>query len=183
MGVNIQKVGNINNYKISKHAAERFKERVLEDTEKNVSLSQVKKWLMVALTKGYEVDNDDNRTRYRYADFLIVMDNNVLVTISHYNFNEFKYIQEELGRKDTERLKREVRELVYYRKRLMVKANNIDNKRIMSESANEQQKLKIEISKIQEEVSVIKKRIKALRCVANKYKIDQTDIFLEGDLI
>lgn len=183
MGINIKKVGHANNYKISAHAAERFKERVLEDTEKNVSLSQVKKWLMVALTKGYEVDKDDNRTRYRYADFLIVMDNNVLVTISHYNFNEFKYIQEELNRKDTERLKREVRELVYYRKRLMVEANNIDNKRIMSESANEQQKLKIEINKIQEEVSVIKKQIKALRCVANKYKIDQTDIFLEGDLI
>ena len=183
MGINIEKVGNSNNYKVSKHAIERLKERVLENTKKEINPLVVKEWLMVALTKGYQVDKREGLNRYRYANFLIVMDNNVLVTISYYNFNEFKYIQEELNRKDTERLKREVRELVYYRKGLMVKANEVDNKRIMSESASEQQKLQVEIKKIQEEVSVVKKRIKALKNVANKYGIDQTDIFLEGDLI
>ena len=183
MGVNIQKVGSINDYKITAHATERFKERVLENTESEINYSQVKKWLMVALTKGYKVDEDNNKVRYRYADFLIIMDNKTLVTISYYGFNDFKYIQEELNRKDTTRLKKEVRRLVYHRKRLMVKANKIDNKRIMSVSVEEQQKLKKEIVNIQEEASVIKKKIKALKCVANKYKIDKTDIFLESDLV
>ena len=43
MGVNIKKVGHINNYKISAHAVERFKERVLENTKKDVKNLEVKK--------------------------------------------------------------------------------------------------------------------------------------------
>lgn len=183
MGVNIQKVGDINNYKVSKHAIERFKERVLMNTKKEVKPLEVKEWLMVALTKGYKVDEEDNRNRYKYADFLVVMDNDVLVTISYYGFNDFKYIREELNRKDITRLKKEARELVYYRKKLMIKANEVDNKRIMSESASEQQKLKTEINKIQEEIFITKKKIKSLKNIANKYGIDKNEIFLETDLV
>ena len=182
MGINIEKVGNPSDYHITEHAKLRFKERVVEG--KKVYKHQVQEWLVIALSKGYEVDKQsDNKTRYRYGYYLIVMEGMRLITISYYNYNEFKYIQEELNREDTLRLKKEVRNRVAYRKHLLIKANEIDIERIKSESSSEQNMLWKEVVKFQEEASKVKKQIKALKDVANKYGIPLSEIIFEGDLV
>lgn len=182
MGINIEKVGNPSDYHITEHAKLRFKERVAEC--KKVDKHQVQEWLVIALSKGYEVDKQsDNKTRYRYGYYLIVMEGMRLITISYYNYNEFKYIQEELSREDTLRLKKEVRNRVAYRKHLLIRANETDIERIKSESSSEQNMLWKEVVKLQEEASKVKKQIKALKDVANKYGIPLSEIIFEGDLV
>ena len=182
MKINIDKVVNSKDYYITEHAKMRFKERVAKG--KKVYNFQVQEWLSIALSKGYEVDKQsDNKTRYRYGYYLIVMDGVKLVTISYYSYNEFKYIQEELNREDTARLKKEVRNRVAYRKHLLIKSNETDIKRIKSESRSEQDILWKEVLKLQEESSKVKKQIKALKDVANKYGIPLSEIIFEGDLV
>lgn len=182
MGINIEKVRNPKDYYITEHAKLRFKERVAEG--KRVYKHQVQEWLCVALSKGYEVDKEsDNKTRYRYGYYLIVMDGMTLITISYYNYNEFKYIQEELNREDTARLKKEVRNRVAYRKHLLIRANETDIKKIKSDSRSEQDMLWKEVVNLQEEASKVKKQIKALKDVANKYGIPLSEVIFEGDLV
>ena len=182
MKINIDKVGRPSDYYITEHAKLRFKERVAKG--KKVYEHQIQEWLAIALSKGYEVDKESgNKTTYRYGYYLIIMKGMRLITISYYNYNEFKYIQEELSREDTARLKKEVRDRVAYRKHLLIKANETDIKKIKSESRSEQDILWKEVVKLQEEASKVKKQIKALKDVANKYKLPLSDIIFEGDLV
>ena len=167
MTTNIKTDIDINKYKITNHAKLRFAQRVSKTN--NPSTKEIKIWLNKALNKGYIVDKKKGRNGYRYGSYLIVVDYKTIVTISYYGYNEFKYIQEELNRGDISRLKKEVRHRVNNRKRIMIKCNEIDNKRIMSESKKDQKLLEEEIMNLKKEASKIRKQIKALINVASIY--------------
>ena len=171
----------INKYKITQHARLRFKERVSEN--KNPSMKEIREWLNRAFSRGYKIGKERGRERYRYGQYLIIVEYKTIITISYYAYNEFKYDQKKLENGDISGFRKVVRGKVNHRKSILIKCNKIDIERIMSNSIEEQKYLEKTIEDLRLEASKMKKQIKALISVANDYGISKSELILEGDLI
>lgn len=170
-------------YILTLHAKERYRERVATDGANKSNVAALK-WVTRALNQGHVVtQNKDGTSTYRYQKYLIVMNNNTVITISYHNDQDVKPLKEDVTAIIIKRLRKEIKPLVTNRKNLLAKAHELETEKYKSNSYNKQLKLEEQANGLTKEGQSLRSQIKAIIAFGNKYGINKEDIILDSDLI
>lgn len=155
--------------RMSKHALERYWERVNKGSEEHHAMN----WVNQAMKTATFVDYGDGRVkRYRFKEYLIVLQGELVVTISYHNNIEARPFRDELKDTIAKKLKRMATPYRRLHRELCIEMYEAEIRKLRVFNPKTQEIIDGKISEIKGNISAAERSLKDIEDLANKYGID-----------